>query len=119
VTAPASARRGEVTAPDGRSVAAEWRREYPVMVAEAQAVGSVGVIRSLGRAGYQVHTVSDSSEALGLRSRFAARSAVSPAYPAPDFVSWLRGYVRDYGIRAIVPSEGFLFAVRDTWSEFV
>jgi hypothetical protein len=32
----------------------------------------------------------NSSEALGLRSRFAARSAVSPAYAASDFVPWLR-----------------------------
>jgi predicted ATP-grasp superfamily ATP-dependent carboligase len=120
VTAPAPALRGEAAAPDGRAVVAvEWRPEHPVMVAEAQAVGSVGVIRSLGRAGYPVHAVSASREALGLRSRFATRSAVSPAYTAPDFIPWLRGYIRDFGIRAIVPSEGFLFAIRDTWSEFI
>jgi hypothetical protein len=33
----------------------------------------------------------NSSEVLGLRSRFASRSAVSPAYAASDFVPWLRG----------------------------
>jgi predicted ATP-grasp superfamily ATP-dependent carboligase len=95
-----------------------WRRQWPVLVAEAQAVGSVGVIRSLGHAGYPVHAVSASSDALGLRSRFAARSAVSPAYLSPGFVPWLRDYVRDFGIRVIVPSEGFLFAIRDAWGEF-
>ncbi len=60
----------------------------------------------------------NSSEVLGLRSRFASRSAPSPAYAASDFVPWLRGYVRDFAIRAIVPSEAFLSAIRDTWSEF-
>jgi predicted ATP-grasp superfamily ATP-dependent carboligase len=87
-------------------------------VAEAHAVGSVGVIRSLGRAGYPVHAISASSDALGLRSRFAARGIVSPAYLTLGFIPWLRDYVRDFGIRAIVPSEGFLFAIRDAWSEF-
>ena len=95
-----------------------WRGEYPVLVPEAHAVGSVGVIRSLGRAGYPVHAVSASAGALGLRSRFATRAVISPAYLTPDFIPWLRDYIRDLRIRVIVPSEGFLFAIRDAWSEF-
>ena len=32
-----------------------WRRDLPVLVAEAGTMGAIGVIRSLGRAGYPVH----------------------------------------------------------------
>src|SRR4029453_11336796 len=110
---------GHETGPGaGSTVAPGWRREFPVMVAEAQAIGSVGVIRSLGRAGYPVHAVAASSDALGLESRFAAQRVVSPAYLTPGFIPWLQRYIRDFGIRVIVPSEGFLFAIRDAWGEF-
>ena len=100
------------------NLALGWRRDWPVMVPEAQAIGSVAVIRSLGHAGYPVHAVSASTDALGLQSRFTTRRAVSPAYLSPGFIPWLREYVRDFGIRVIVPSEGFLFAVREAWGEF-
>ena len=95
-----------------------WRREYPVLVPEAHAVGSVGVIRSLGRAGYPVHAVATSEDALGLRSRLATQAVVAPRYGDPGFLPWLRGYVRDKGIRVIVPSEGFLFAIRPVFGDF-
>lgn len=95
-----------------------WRREYPVLVPEAHAVGSVGVIRSLGRAGYPVHAMATSESALGLRSRLATRAVVAPRYGDPSFLPWLGGYVRDAGIRVIVPSEGFLFAIRPVFGEF-
>jgi len=112
-------RRGEASGQPGGSTAGPgWRRECPIMVPEAHAIGSVGVIRSLGRAGYPVHAVSASSHALGLQSRFATGRAVSPAYASPGYIPWLRDYVRAFGIRVIVPSEGFLFAVREAWAEF-
>jgi predicted ATP-grasp superfamily ATP-dependent carboligase len=95
----------------------EWRRDRPVLVAEAQAVGSVAAIRSLGRAGYPVHACATSSDALGLSSRFATLGVVSPAYDDPAFIPWLRAYLREHAIRVIVPSEGLLFAVRPVFSE--
>jgi len=96
----------------------EWCRERPVLVVEAHAVGSVGVIRSLGRAGYPVHACATSDDALGLSSRFATAGVVSPAYDDPAFLPWLRTYLRSHAIQAIVPSEGFLFAIRPVFAEF-
>ena len=43
-----------------------WRRELPVLVPEAETLGAIGVIRSLGRAGYPVHACAV-AEALGLK----------------------------------------------------
>lgn len=95
-----------------------WRREQPVLVPEAGTLGAIGVIRSLGRAGYPVHACARAPEALGLRSRYARRAVVCPEYDQPEFLDWLRGYVRDHGIRAIVPSEAFALAIRPAFDEF-
>jgi len=73
------------------------------------------VIRSLGRAGYRVHAVSDRPEALGLHSRFATESVVSPPYSDPAYQDWLQRELRERDIAVIVPSEGFLVA---TWASF-
>src|SRR5688500_3724556 len=95
-----------------------WRYEYPVLVPESQAMGSIGVIRSLGRAGYPVHACSQRADALGLRSNYASRRTVCPSYDSKGFVSWLTDYVRKHDIRAIVPSEGMLLALRSSFNEF-
>jgi predicted ATP-grasp superfamily ATP-dependent carboligase/peptidoglycan/xylan/chitin deacetylase (PgdA/CDA1 family) len=95
-----------------------WRADYPVLIADSQAMGSIGVIRSLGRAGYPVHACSQKADALGLRSNYASRRTVCPRYDSKDFVSWLREYVREHDIRAIVPSEGMLLALRSSFDEF-
>jgi len=95
-----------------------WRRAYPVLVAEAHALGSVGVIRSLGRAGYPVHACSQRSDALGFLSNYAHAATVCPAYHDPGFVKWLREYVERTSIRAIIPSEGFLLGLRGSLAEF-
>lgn len=95
-----------------------WRREQPVLVPEAGTLGAIGVIRSLGRAGYPVHACARAPEALGLRSRYASAAVVCPEYDRPEFLGWLRAYVRDHGIRAIVPSEGFALAIRPAFAEF-
>src|SRR5688572_7395108 len=95
-----------------------WRYEYPVLVPESQAMGSIGVIRSLGRAGYPVHACSQRADALGLRSNYASRRTVCPHYDCKDFVSWLTDYIREHDIRAIVPSEGMLLALRSLFDEF-
>ncbi len=85
---------------------------------EAETIGAIGVIRSLGRAGYPVHACAQTPEALGLRSRYCRATAVCPAYRQPEFLDWLRRYLRDHQIRAIVPSEGFLLGIRPAYAEF-
>ena len=87
------------------------------MVPEASALGMIAVIRSLGRAGYQVHACSSDASALGLRSSFAIQSAVHPPYSDPGFLPWLSRYLKTNNVDAIVPSEGFLIVVRPVFNE--
>lgn len=96
-----------------------WRSDLPVLVLDAQAIGSIAVIRSLGRAGYPVHAVSSDPNALGLLSLMAGFRAIHPSYAdRTAFIAWLKEYVRQHGIRAIVPSEGAFVAIRDVFNEF-
>ena len=81
-------------------------------------LGAVGVIRSLGRAGYPVHACADTADALGLHSRLVRSAEVHPPYASPDFIPWVRETVQRLGIRAIVPSELFLLALRPALGEF-
>jgi hypothetical protein len=95
-----------------------WRSAHPVLVAEAQAIGSVAVIRSLGRVGYPVHACSSDPRALGLFSKYASATVVSPAYTDPFYLLWLRSYLDRHRISAIVPSEALLLALRPAFAEF-
>lgn len=95
-----------------------WRADYPVFVPDAHAVAMVGVIRSLGRAGYPVHACADQDEALGLHSSFASTTTICPAYDSAEYCDWLRDYVNHHQIRAIVPTEGVMLAVRPCFEEF-
>jgi peptidoglycan/xylan/chitin deacetylase (PgdA/CDA1 family) len=94
-----------------------WRSRFPVMVVQADTLGGLGVIRSLGRAGYPVHAVATRADALGLHSAFALQSVVCPEYASPTFLPWLRSYLRAQDIRGIVPSESLLLALRPVFSE--
>jgi predicted ATP-grasp superfamily ATP-dependent carboligase len=87
------------------------------MVVDAQAMGSLGVIRSLGSAGYRVVAVACAASAIGLQSKYASRKLVAPSYHDRSFLDWLRRSIKVEGIRAIVPSEGFLRAIRPAYSE--
>ena len=89
-----------------------------MLVPDAHAIGMIAVIRSLGRAGYPVHAGADHAEALGLASTFATRSAIYPAYDDAAFLPWLADYVSAHDIRAIVPSEGFLIAIRGVFERY-
>ena len=89
-----------------------WRKDLNILVPEAHAIGSVGVIRSLGCAGYRVHACSRDPKALGLRSNYSTSSVVCPNYADPKFMDWIQAYIRNTKINAIVPSDGFLFAVQ-------
>ncbi len=95
-----------------------WRRQRTVLVCQAESLGGLGAIRSLGRAGYQVHACSADADALGLHSRYAAATAVHPHYSDRQFIDWLRSYVAAHDIRAIIPSEGMLLALRPAYREF-
>lgn len=103
-------------APGGREE--NWRTSRHVLVAEASALGQIAVIRSLGRAGYEVHACTSDPQALGLRSRYARHREVHPSYDDPAFLDWLESYVEGAGIAAIVPSESFLHAVRPRFASF-
>jgi hypothetical protein len=92
--------------------AASWRAACPVLVPDAHAVAMIGVIRSLGRAGYPVHACAETPDALGFGSRYATRHAVCPPIGTPAFLSWMKAYVAEHGIRAIVPTERLLLAIR-------
>lgn len=81
-------------------------------------MGGIATVRSLGRGGYPVHACATESNALGLLSRYASRSAVSPEYHNSEFVPWLHEYVTRHQVRAIVPSEGLLLAIRSKLAEF-
>ena len=89
-----------------------------VLVPDAQTRASLAAIRSLGRAGYEVHAVSADADALGLKSRFADVTAVHPDYDDPAFTDWLRIYADRHDIAMIVPSEGILLAVQPVFDEF-
>jgi predicted ATP-grasp superfamily ATP-dependent carboligase len=95
-----------------------WRSELPLLVTEAHAMGSLAVIRSLGRAGYPVHAASPEALALGLKSTYPVARTRCPASTSVDFVPWLRDYVRRHDIHAIVPSESSLLAIRPHFREF-
>jgi hypothetical protein len=94
------------------------RGSVAVLVPDAQSMGGIAVIRSLGRAGYRVHALAETADALGLRSRFATASAVSPTYDDSRFLVWLRDYVSRHDIRVIIPSEGMLLSLRPALPEF-
>ena len=94
------------------------RSSIPVLVPQAGSLGAIGVIRSLGRAGYPVHACADSPDALGLASRFVRSARVHPPPASPEFLPWVRETVRALGIRAIVPSESFLLGLRSALGEF-
>ncbi len=95
------------------------RRMLDVLVPQADSLGTVAVIRSLGGAGHRVHAASTEPDALGLRSRYAHRAVVSPPYWDPGYVGWLREYVRRHRVSAIVPSESFILALGSARPEFL
>ena len=83
-----------------------WRKELPVLVPGCHAMGMIGVIRSLGRAGYPVHACSPDPNALGLRSNYAAKASVCPSFDSGDLDQWVLDYVRNHSIKAIIPGGG-------------
>lgn len=93
------------------------RMDYKILVTDVHAVGQIGVVRSLGRAGYQVYAMSPKDDALGFHSNFANRKIVCVPYDDKGFTEWIQTYVKDNGIDLIVPSEGFLWAVQPIFDQ--
>lgn len=89
-----------------------------VLVVEAQAIGMIGVIRSLGAAGYRVHAGASRADAPGLQSRYASVAVQYPAYASAEFLPWLQRYVEQQAIAAIVPSEAFLLAIAPVYERY-
>jgi len=94
------------------------RRNKNILVVEAQAIGMIGVIRGLGQAGYRIIAISSNSEALGLRSNFSSSSYICPSYDDEKYLSWLNNFVIKHKIDAIIPSEGFLLAIRQEFDRY-
>ena len=88
-----------------------------VLVPEAHALGMLAAIRSLGRAGYRVHAASPRGDAIGFASRFCSVKTVCPAYDSPRYVDWVRGYVAEQAIGAIVPGGAFLLAIEPCFED--
>ena len=91
---------------------------HEIIVADVHSLGMIAVLRSLGRAGYKPHAVSPEPDALGFLSKFAFKSAVHPEESSPDFIPWLRSYVAEHGIVALVCGEAMLYAIRDNYADF-
>ena len=77
-----------------------WRQQHAVLVPDAQALGMIGVIRSLGKAGYLVHASSNERDALGLASNFTSKPAINPPYRDGCFIKWLRTYVIELNVES-------------------
>jgi predicted ATP-grasp superfamily ATP-dependent carboligase len=96
-----------------------WRADYPILVAESHTMGSLAIIRSLGRAGYPVIAASHQKDALGFHSRYCSKALVQPPYEKEgEFSAWLDEILGKESIRLVIPSEGFLLAVRPRFRQF-
>ena len=93
-----------------------WKQA--VLVPQADSLGAVAVIRSLGLHKYQVHAASVKTEALGCQSNYATLSHICPSYQSNDYLPWLRATISQHKIEAIIPSEGFLLAIKNHFYEF-
>lgn len=89
-----------------------------VLVPEAHALGMLAAIRSLGQAGYRVHAASPQSDAIGFASRYCAGRTVCPQLGSPAYVEWLRCYITEQTINAVIPGGAFLLAIEPWFEEF-
>jgi len=79
------------------------RANHRILVPSAGSTAGIGIIRSLGAAGYRVHAAAPDRSALGLRSRYAAEGAIHPPISSLEFADWLPNYVRRHQISMIMP----------------
>jgi hypothetical protein len=93
-------------------------RGMSVLVPEAHALGMLAAIRSLGRAGYRVHAASPRPGAIGFASRYCSARTICPPFGTPAYVEWLRSFVAQEGIGAVVPGGAFLLTIEPWFEEF-
>lgn len=96
--------------------ATAWKQA--VLVPQADSMGAIAVVRSLGQHGYQVHAASVKADALGCHSAFVTMGHLCPSYDSAEYLTWLRATISQYQIAAIIPSEGFLLAIKHHFAEF-
>ncbi|KGJ96784.1 hypothetical protein [Colwellia psychrerythraea] len=98
-------------------MARNWRGNYNVLVPQADSMGAIAVIRSLGQHGYNIFAVSADPNALGCRSSFITEASKCPQY-GENYLNWLRSYIETHKIHVIIPSEDFYLIIKDDFSEF-
>jgi|APEBP8051073058_1049385.scaffolds.fasta_scaffold02853_3 Predicted ATP-grasp enzyme len=95
------------------------RGRHAVLVTEAHTIGSLAVIRSLGRAGYRVIACSPQGNALGFHSNYCRLSRVQPDYGDTEaFGQWLDALLAEHVVELIIPSEAFLLAIRPRFEHY-
>lgn len=92
--------------------------QHNILVVDVNAIGMIGVLRSLGRAGYNTFAIAVKKDALGLYSTYAKQACCCPSMDSSEFIPWLQKYVEEHQIEVIIPSEGFLHAISENYSEF-
>jgi predicted ATP-grasp superfamily ATP-dependent carboligase len=102
---------------DNKIIEKNWRNQYNVLVPQADSMGAIAVIRSLGSHGYNVFSASSNPKALGCRSNFSSTAVCCPEYDN-NYLDWLRKYIKENNIQAIVPSEAFYLVIKDCFDEF-
>jgi predicted ATP-grasp superfamily ATP-dependent carboligase len=94
-------------------------RALRILVPEAQAMGSVACIRSLGRAGHHVLATAADAGAMGFGSRWCADRRVVPAgLDAEGFRRWLRALIDAERIHLVLPSEGLVTLLGERIGDF-
>ncbi len=95
------------------------RQSHTILVAEAHTIGSLAVIRSLGRAGYRVIACSPQGNALGFHSSYCHLSRVQPPYGDRErYRTWLDSLLAEEKVELIIPSESFLLAIRPYFNQY-
>jgi hypothetical protein len=93
------------------------RRSHAILVPSAHSTAAIGVIRSLGAAGYRVHAAAANDDALGLKSRFAERGVVHPPIASDEFDAWFCDYIACTSIEMISPG-GFDVGASPVFEEY-
>ena len=92
---------------------------HSILIPDAHAMGSLASIRSLGRAGHRIIASSAQPDAIGLASNFVDVGLSQPSYEDIEcFLDWLATTIKREAIDLIIPTEGFLLAIRPRFDKF-
>lgn len=94
-------------------------RDGSVLITDVENTGHLAAVRSLGRAGYCVIACSDDPNALGFYSHYTTYAFHNPPYRCTtEFIQWLNTTIKQYNIKTILPSESFMFAIKEHFNEY-